>query len=637
MNIIIPIGGLGERFKLDEYTKPKPLIPIFGKQMIFHVLDNLILHPNDQIIIIYSIELIRHDFKDIILSKYPTIQLIELTKNTDGAVETVLFGLDRLHETLLNRRCVLLDCDTFYTTDILTEFRNKPNDQNAIFCFKDIHDKPIYSYIEFPRTMPYIISNIKEKVRISDYANSGCYCFSDGLTLQKYCRDIINTNTRERGEFYTSCVIAKMLEDGHRFDAIILNEKDIICVGTPMQLKIYASNYKKCEKSEKKRFCFDLDGTLVSVPNVPGDYSTVQPIKHNISILVLLKSLGHYIIIHTARRMKTHRGNIGKVIQDIGKITFETLAKFNIPYDEIYFGKPYADFYIDDRAVSATANLEKELGFYSTNMKERDFNEIQTDSMDIIIKRSNNNIFKIQGEIHWYLNMPAGIQNYFPRFLNHGIDWYSMEKISGLSLSYLYVNQSFTPEQFATFLNIFHEIHKIHCVNYNEKNNIYELYLDKIRSRYKTYNYSKFPKSDEIYNKLITFFEKYENSMGGQIGIIHGDPVFTNCILTKNNEFKIFDMRGMIGSNLTIYGDIYYDYAKIYQSLIGYDEIILGKSVSSQYREQLLNVFLNFLNTNYDNSVINKIIMITNSLLFTLIPLHDNENCQKFYELIMDM
>jgi hypothetical protein len=50
--------------------------------------------------------------------------------------------------------------------------------------------------------------------------------------------------------------------------------------------------------------------------------------------------------------MKTHNGNIGKINADIGKITFDTLEKFNIPYDEIYFGKPHADFYIDDLAIN---------------------------------------------------------------------------------------------------------------------------------------------------------------------------------------------------------------------------------------------------------------------------------------------
>ena len=40
MNIIIPIGGKGERFKKENYRQPKPLIPIFEKPMLFYLLDN---------------------------------------------------------------------------------------------------------------------------------------------------------------------------------------------------------------------------------------------------------------------------------------------------------------------------------------------------------------------------------------------------------------------------------------------------------------------------------------------------------------------------------------------------------------------------------------------------------------------
>jgi NDP-sugar pyrophosphorylase family protein len=41
MNIIIPIGGKGERFKNKGYNISKPLIKILGKPMIGHVFENV--------------------------------------------------------------------------------------------------------------------------------------------------------------------------------------------------------------------------------------------------------------------------------------------------------------------------------------------------------------------------------------------------------------------------------------------------------------------------------------------------------------------------------------------------------------------------------------------------------------------
>ena len=61
--------------------------------------------------------------------------------------------------------------------------------------------------------------------------------------------------------------------------------------------------------------------------------------------------------------MKTHNGNVGKIISDVGKITIDTLEKFEIPYDELYFGKPYAHAYIDDLAVESLMILKKYLEY----------------------------------------------------------------------------------------------------------------------------------------------------------------------------------------------------------------------------------------------------------------------------------
>ena len=41
MNIVIPLGGLGIRFKDFGYTMPKPLIKAAGKEIILRVVDSI--------------------------------------------------------------------------------------------------------------------------------------------------------------------------------------------------------------------------------------------------------------------------------------------------------------------------------------------------------------------------------------------------------------------------------------------------------------------------------------------------------------------------------------------------------------------------------------------------------------------
>ena len=98
------------------------------------------------------------------------------------------------------------------------------------------------------------------------------------------------------------------------------------------------------------RICIDLDGVIADFKKDGETYADCKLIPGAREKLIALKKAGHYIIIQTARHMKTCNGNEGQVLAKIGKITLDWLEKNKIPYDEIYFGKPWADVYIDDNA-----------------------------------------------------------------------------------------------------------------------------------------------------------------------------------------------------------------------------------------------------------------------------------------------
>ena len=219
----------------------------------------------------------------------------------------------------------------------------------------------------------------KSLEKISDNACTGAYGFNSIYELKKYTSYIARNYT----EFYMSGVIKKMIKNNCIFKNKRISNSNFICLGTPMQLKFFYNNYPKISSInnevviKKKRICFDLDNTLVTYPIINGDYTTVKPIEKNIKLLKYLKCFGNTIIIYTARRMKTHNGNVGKINADVGKITFETLEKFDIPYDEIYFGKPYADFYIDDLAVNCFDDIERQIGFYDSKIKPRDLPDMR--------------------------------------------------------------------------------------------------------------------------------------------------------------------------------------------------------------------------------------------------------------------
>ena len=105
MNIIIPLDGLGERFKKEGYNDPKPLIKMLGKEMILYVIENLNLNIEDKIHIIYNPDLDKKGFSDVLKRTGKNINFIRLNKQTEGAVETILIGLNTLDNSGLNNLC----------------------------------------------------------------------------------------------------------------------------------------------------------------------------------------------------------------------------------------------------------------------------------------------------------------------------------------------------------------------------------------------------------------------------------------------------------------------------------------------------------------------------------------------------
>ena len=67
-----------------------------------------------------------------------------------------------------------------------------------------------------------------------------------------------------------------------------IKNSDIVEIGTPESLKQFSIE----NPQEKKRFCFDLDQTLVTLPTKAGDYETVSPIYHKIKFLKFFEIYG---------------------------------------------------------------------------------------------------------------------------------------------------------------------------------------------------------------------------------------------------------------------------------------------------------------------------------------------------------
>ncbi|OGT42150.1 MAG: hypothetical protein A3F13_04955 [Gammaproteobacteria bacterium RIFCSPHIGHO2_12_FULL_40_19] len=93
----------------------------------------------------------------------------------------------------------------------------------------------------------------------------------------------------------------------------------------------------------KKTYCFDIDGVVCS--NTEGEYQNAIPDNSVILKINKLYHEGHKIILFTAR------GSVTGI--DWKEITKKQMHDWQVNYHELLFGKPFADIYIDDKAINS--------------------------------------------------------------------------------------------------------------------------------------------------------------------------------------------------------------------------------------------------------------------------------------------
>lgn len=540
--------------------------------MVFHVIDSL---PKEieEITVYYSSHLDRVQFQRTMIHVSPrSLRFVRLSADTRGPVETACVCLEK-SGFAMDDKVLFLDNDSineFELSDI-------PQESLSLGVFHTTQKHAPYSFVEIDSGR---VVRIREKERISNTYCTGAYYFPSVRKFLTLAEHLFQTPKRE---YFMSDMYKHALETGDTVTPMYC--KNNIPLGTLQDIHVNIHRVK----SYPMRVCFDIDNTILTNSVAKGTRDGIEPIPEVVSLIRKLKSEGHTIILSTARSMETCNSNLGAATKRGALDVLTRLETYEIPYDEIYFGKPWAHIYVDDRAWNQYTNpmFERTFFGYTTPLHRGCSNNKNT------LVRFENRILKqgdgLEGEIYFYKTYTSPA---IPVYHESALNSLTIEYIDGQTVSQLFRNKLLKKETLATIVNTLKSFHNEipHDDCRPTADGVYENLMGNLETHYlrNPAIYDALPNFQTVMKLLRKTIREYVDSPEMRIvNVVHGDPWFENLILTPLGSVYFIDMRGKVGSLLTVKGDPYLDYAKIYQSVLGFDYTIYGEQYDASYETLL--------------------------------------------------
>ena len=320
MRVVIPMSGLGTRFREAGYNLPKPLIPVDGKPIIEHLLGNF--PPHWQKIFICNEEhLEKTGLGKTLKQLAPGSEIISIQNQKKGPVWAVLEGLKSSPEAIPDDEpCIVNYCDFNFSWDWrhFEMFTQRTQCDGAVLCYRGFHPEYIrptlYAYC---REENGRILEIKEKGhftpnRENEYASSGTYYFRSGKMVKDYFKKLMDEGPLLNGEGYVSLVYNHLIQDG--LQVRVYEIPYFLQWGTPHDLKDYEywsrvySHYPFCKSSQTSN---DLLQLLMPMAGRGSRFEgeIPKPLRQVLGKPMFLAAIEH--LPKTERRVFVMRDGIG--------------------------------------------------------------------------------------------------------------------------------------------------------------------------------------------------------------------------------------------------------------------------------------------------------------------------------------
>ncbi|MFO0776005.1 MAG: NTP transferase domain-containing protein [Nitrospira sp.] len=243
---LVPMAGLGERFRQAGYTTPKPLISVSGKPMVVQATSDL---PKTA----RHVFVLRRDMAgskevaEILKAQFPNAHSILLDGPTDGQARTAFLGWDIAYRNTLDDETVTIAaCDNgmLYRNSRLMDILDDPATDVIVWVAKKypnaVRYPHMYGWVDIDDTSG-VVRNVSVKNPLNHPAQdaiiTGTFTFRRALYFRQVITRMIDRNARVNGEFYLDVAIEDALALGLRVRAFAIDS--YIGWGTPTELQTF--------------------------------------------------------------------------------------------------------------------------------------------------------------------------------------------------------------------------------------------------------------------------------------------------------------------------------------------------------------------------------------------------------------
>lgn len=233
------MAGRGSRFAKEGYELPKPLIDVNGKHMIEVVINNLKPTCEHRFIFVCQNEHIeRYKLTSIFDRSCSNYEIVSIDGITEGAAITVLKARQYFDSS---DPLMIANSDQWVDVDI-DEYLQDIDARGLCGSMLTMKaNDPKWSYAKV--TDDGFVTEVVEKVVVSDEATVGIYNFSNGKDFCKYADYMVGKNIRSGGEFYVAPVYTYMAQVGFEIGVynIGTEAKGMYGLGIPKDLELFLS------------------------------------------------------------------------------------------------------------------------------------------------------------------------------------------------------------------------------------------------------------------------------------------------------------------------------------------------------------------------------------------------------------